>query len=100
MVTLAPAGTVIVLLSKAMFRAARSMVMLWKVVGMGVGVEPGIGVGVAMGVGAGVDEHAARTDRVIINIKTSRCLRLTEKITFIIFPSNLTNTELSPRELY
>lgn len=72
-----------VLLSKAIFWAVRSIVILWAVVGTDIGVGLGVGVGV------GVDEHAARTDRVIDNIKTKRYFRLTDEITLTIFLSEV-----------
>jgi hypothetical protein len=55
-------------------------------VGVGVGVVVGVGVDVGVGVIVGLDEHAARTARMIVNIKTSKYLRLINEISLIIFP--------------
>jgi hypothetical protein len=57
--------------------------------GAGAGAGAGDGVGVGVGVDAGVDVHAAGTNRAIINVKTSKYLRLIEKIPIIAFPSKI-----------
>jgi hypothetical protein len=67
-VTMAPAGTVIWLLPKAMFSALRSTVTdsgSGEGDGVGVGVGSGLGLGVGVGVGLGVATHAVRLVRAI-----------------------------------
>jgi len=83
---MAPAGTVIWLLSKAMFSALRSMVTdsgSGEGDGVGVGVGSGFGLGVGVGVGLGVATHAVRLVRAIAS-DTPIKMKLPRRRTFFM----------------
>ena len=66
---------------------------------VGVGVVVGVSVVLGVGVGEGVKEHAASTERAIINVRGGKYLREIDGIILIAFSFQFEKLEVFPRLL-